>query len=183
MNRIKAEEELQDFFDKSKVIHTRKLLSIEQGNEPIKTFLEGLIFETRCILKMILLKVMNFRLWRKIVKDIKNNHPYYLSRHYYMYNARQQIFTIKPYKFLVGIEKAILSFRKGDENYFKMLENDKKSKKYKRNLYNVMLNRFLYINIHVMRKVLDINERITKKKVKYTLRDNQKRKDIYDGTK
>jgi len=180
MNIQQAESLMDEFLQKSKEVHSKRIVSLELGKDPIKSLFNSRLFKLKLNLKIIELKNRKYFVWRFIKKAVKRKYPYYLSRHYYKYNAKQQLFTIKPYRFLGAIEEAILSFKKGDENYKIMVENDKKSKKYKRDLYLTMLDRFMYINLFVIKKTMEITETITKKKIDYLLDDEAKRKDIID---
>jgi len=181
MTRQQAEGLIDQYLQESKRVHSKRILSLETGTEPVKSYITTLIFKMKIDFKIFILKTRRYFTWEMIRKAVKEKHPYYLSRHYYTYHTKEKLFTIKPYRFLAAIEEAVLSFKKGDENYKIMLENDKKSKKYKRNLYLTMLDRFTYINIFVMKKTIEITEKITKKKIEYLLSDEAKRKDILDG--
>lgn len=183
MTRQQADSLIDQCLKESKEFHYRRIRSLETGLDPIKTYINSFIFQMKLSFKMIKLKSKNYFMWRELDKAVKNREPFYLSRHYYRYYSKTKTFDLRSHRFLGSTtQETILSFKRGDENYKIMLENDKKrSKKYKRLLNQVMLNRFIYINLLVIKKTMEITERITKKKIEYLLGDEAKRKDILDG--
>lgn len=178
--RKQADAFLDNLIKESKEVHFRRIKSLEDGTNPIKSYIDSFLFKLKCSLLLLKFKNLRFFMWKRIRNDVKNGYPYYLSRHYYDYDKNNQLFTIKMFRFLLSIEGAVLSFRKGDDNYKIMIENDKKSKKYKRELYLTLLDRFLYINIFVIRKSMILTEKIIKKKIEYIMNDNVGKKDNTD---
>ncbi len=180
MNRIQADALIDKYAKESKIVHFQRIHSLESGTNPIKSYIDVKLFNIKCFFKIQYLKKRRYFMWRKIRKWVKEEYPYYLSRHFYT-TDNSGLFVVKPYRFLYAVEGAILSFQKGDDNYKIMLENDKKSKKFKRYLYTTMLDRFVYVNIFVMVKTIEITQKLTKKKIEYLLKDESKSKDNING--
>ena len=82
---------MDEFLQKSKEVHSKRIVSLELGKDPIKSLFNSRLFKLKLNLKIIELKNRKYFVWRFIKKAVKRKYPYYLSRHYYKYNAKQDI--------------------------------------------------------------------------------------------